>query len=94
MNRDIDYVGYSQDPHQISREFLFRLQDDNVYIDVYIYFDRYDQNCTWKVHNSQKRSIINITLANQNLVSGVTAMRHIWNQLSYSVLRSCNGVTK
>ena len=36
------------------------------------------------MHISQKRFRIDIALANQNMVSGVTAMRHIWNQLSYS----------
>ena len=33
MNTDLDYVGYSQDPHHASREFLFGLQEDNFFID-------------------------------------------------------------
>ena len=36
MNRDLDYIGYGdQDPHHASREFLFGLQKDDVFIDFY-----------------------------------------------------------
>ena len=36
INRDLDYVGYTgQDPHQASKDFLFGLQEDDVFIDVY-----------------------------------------------------------
>ena len=36
MNKDVDYVGYGdQDPHHASRDFLFGLQEDDVFIDVY-----------------------------------------------------------
>ena len=59
MIRDLDYVGYvGQDPHQVYREFLFGLQDEN----VYTVFHPYDQSYTWKVHNTQKRSRIDIDL--------------------------------
>jgi len=43
MIRDLDYVGYvGQDPHQVYREFLFGLQDEN----VYTVFHPYDQSYT------------------------------------------------
>ena len=38
---------------------------------------------TWKVHNTQQRSRIDIALANQNLISGVTGMKHNRNQSKY-----------
>ena len=82
MNRDLDYVGCLQDLHQVSREFLFGLLDESVYIFVYRLLHPYDQSYTWKVHNSQKRSRIDIVVASQNLVSGVTVMKPIWNQSS------------
>ena len=53
MNTDLDYVGYSQDPHHASREFLFGLQEDNVFIDVYRFLHPYDLSYTCKVHNTQ-----------------------------------------
>ena len=36
------------------------------------------------LHNTQKRSRIDIALANQNLISGVTGMKQTWNQSSSS----------
>ena len=85
MNKDLDYVGYTgQDPHHASRDFLFGLQEDNVLIDVFRFLHPYDLNYTWKVHNTQKRSRIEINLANQNLISGVIGMKHTWNQSGYS----------
>jgi len=84
MNRDLDYVGYgSQDPHHASREFLFGLQEDDVFIDVYRFLYPYDLSYTWK-KNDEQRSRIDIALANQNLISGVTGMKHTWNQRKYS----------
>ena len=84
MNRDLDYVGYgSQDPHHASREFLFGLQEDDVFIDVYRFLYPYDLSYTWK-KNDEQRSRIDIALANQNLISGVTGMEHTWNQRKYS----------
>ena len=41
-------------------------------------------NYTWKINNTQKRSRIDLALANQNLISGVTGMKHTWNQSIYS----------
>ena len=62
-NRDLDYVGYgSQDPHHASREFLFGLQEDDVFIDVYRFLYPYDLSYTWKIHNTQKRSRIDLAL--------------------------------
>ena len=54
MNMDLDYVGYAQDPHHASIEFLFGLQEDNVFIDVYRFLHPYDLSYTWKVHNTQQ----------------------------------------
>ena len=34
MSTDLEYVGYAKDPHHASREFLFGVQEDNVFIDV------------------------------------------------------------
>ena len=82
MNRDLDYVAYLQDPHQVSREFLFGLLDESVYIVVCRFLHPYDQSYTWKVHNSQKRSRIDIVVASQNLLSGVIVIKPIWNQSS------------
>ena len=65
LNRDLDYVWYLQEPHQVSREFLFGLQDESIYIDVYRFLRTYDLSFTWRVHNSQKRSRIDIVLVNQ-----------------------------
>ena len=42
LNKDLDYEGYLQDPHQVSREFLFGLQDESVYNDVYRFLHPYD----------------------------------------------------
>ena len=36
LNTELDYVGYTQDPHKASREFLHGLQDDGIFIDVYL----------------------------------------------------------
>ena len=83
MNRDLDYVDYvNQDPHHTSRDFLFGLQEDNVFIDVHRFLYPYDLSYTWKVN--EKRSRIAIALANQNLISGVAGMKHTWNQSKYS----------
>ena len=38
----------------------------------------------WEIHNTQKRSRIDIALANQNLISGVTGMKDTWSQSKYS----------
>ena len=84
MNTDLDYVGYSQDPHHASREFLFGLQEDNAFIDVYRFLHPYDLSYTCKVHNIQQPSRIYIALGNQNLISGVTRMKHTWKQSKYS----------
>ena len=84
MNRDLDYIGYGdQDPHHASREFLFGLQEDDVFIDVYRFLHPYDLSYTWRKSN-EKRSRIDIALGNQNLISGVTGMKHTWNQSKYS----------
>ena len=37
-----------------------------------------------KTLNTQKRSRIDLALANQNLIRGVTGMKHTWNQSKYS----------
>ena len=84
MNTDLDYVGYAQDLHHASREFLFGLQEDNIFIDVYRFFHPYDLSYTWKIHNTQQPSRIDFALANQNLIRGVTGMKHTWNQCKYS----------
>ena len=36
LNTELDYVGYTQDPHKASREFLHGLQDDGIFIYVYL----------------------------------------------------------
>ena len=54
MNTDLDYVGYALDPHHASREFLFGLEEDNVFIDVYGFLDPYYLSYTWKIHNTIK----------------------------------------
>ena len=36
LNTELDYVGYTQDPHKASREILHGLQDDGIFIDVYL----------------------------------------------------------
>ena len=78
-------IGYTgQDPHHASRDILFGLQEDDVFIDVYRFLHSCDLSYVWKVHNTQKRSRIDIALANQNLISGVTGMTHTWNQSKYS----------
>jgi len=47
MNRDLDCVGYSgQHPHHASRDFLFGLQEDDVFIDVYRFLYPYDLSYT------------------------------------------------
>ena len=49
-----------------------------------LWLHHFDLSYTWEIHNSQKKSRIDLAFANQNLVSGVTEMRHIWNQSSLS----------
>ena len=71
LNPELDYVDYTQDPHKASREFLHGLQEDGLFIDVYRFLNPYDLSYTWKVHNSQKRSRIDLAFANQNLISGI-----------------------
>ena len=77
LNRDQYYMACLQDPHQVSREFLLGLQDESHFIDIIRFLHPYDLSYTWRLHNSQKRSRINNALANQNLISGVIAMKHI-----------------
>ena len=73
MNKDLDYVDYTgQDPHHASRVFYFGLQEDDVFIDVYRFLYPYDLSYTCNIHNTQKRSRIDIALANQNLISVVS----------------------
>ena len=36
LNTELDYVGCTQDPHKASREFLHGLQDDGIFIYVYL----------------------------------------------------------
>ena len=76
MNTDLNYVGYIQDPHNESRDFLFRLQEDNVFIDACRFLHPYDLIFTWKDHNTQKQSRIDIALDNQNFISGVIGMKN------------------
>ena len=52
MHRDVDFLGYIVDPHHASRDFLFGLQEDNVFIDVFRFLHTYDLSYTWKVHNT------------------------------------------
>ena len=35
LNKDLDYVNYSKNPHQASREFLHGLKEDSVFINVF-----------------------------------------------------------
>ena len=44
MNMDLDYVGYSKDPHHASSEFLFGLQEDNVFNGDYKFLHSYDMS--------------------------------------------------
>ena len=60
------------------------LQEDGLFLDVYRFLYPYDFSYTWKVHNSQKRSIIDLTFANQNLISGIREMKHTWNLMEVS----------
>ena len=79
MNKDLDYVGYTgQDPHHASRDFLFGLQEDDVLIDVYRFLHPYHLSYTLKIHNTHKRSRIDLAFANQNLISGFTEVKNIW----------------
>ena len=71
LNTELDYVDYTQDPHKASREFLHGLQEDGLFIDVFRSLNPFDLSYTWKVHNSQKRSRIDLAFANQNLISGI-----------------------
>ena len=64
LKTDLDYVGYSQEPHRASREFLRGLLDYGVFRDVYRFPYPYDLSYTWKVHNSQKCSRIDLAFAN------------------------------
>ena len=84
LNPELDYVDYTQDPHKASREFLHGLQEDGLFIDVYRFLYPYDLSYTWNVHNSQKRSIIDMSFANQNLISGIREMNDIWNSKEVS----------
>ena len=84
LNTELDYVDYAQDPHKASREFLHGLQEDGLFIDVFRFLNPYDLSNTWKVHNSQKRSRIDLAFANQNLISGIREMKHIWCQQEVS----------
>ena len=40
LNPELDYVDYTQDPHKVSREFLYGLQEDGHFIDVYRFLNR------------------------------------------------------
>ena len=42
MNKELDYVWYIQDPHHASRDLLFGLQEDNVFIDVFRFLHPFD----------------------------------------------------
>ena len=66
LNKDLDYVNYSKNPHQASREFLHGLKEDSVFINVFRFLYSYNLSNTWKAHNSQNRSRIDLALANQN----------------------------
>ena len=81
---DIDYVEYQQGPHQASREFLFGLQNEGVFIDFYGFLYPYDLSYTWIIHNTKKKPRMHFAFTNQNLISGVTEMRHTWNQSTLS----------
>ena len=77
-------MGMPKDPHHASREFLVGLQEDNIFIYIFRFLHLYDLSYTWKVLNTEKRSRIDISLANQNLISGVIGMKHTCNQSNYS----------
>ena len=79
LNPELDYVDYSQDPQKASRECLQGLQEYGLFLDVYRFLYPYNSSYTWKVHNHQKRSRIELAFANQNLVSGIREMKHTWN---------------
>ena len=78
LNTELDYVDYTQDNHKASREFLHGLQEDGLFIDVYRFLNPYDLSYTWKVHNSQKQSRIDLAFANQNLIIGIREMKQTW----------------
>ena len=81
---ELDYLHYSQDPHRASREFLHGLQEDEIFIDVYRFLYPYDLSYTWKLHNSQKRSTIDLAFANQNLISVESEKGIAWNSKEVS----------
>ena len=76
LNPELDYVDYTQDPHKVSIEFLHDLQEDGLFIDVNRFLNLYHLSYTWKVHNFQKRSRIDLAFANQNLISSIREIKH------------------
>ena len=71
-------VNNTQDPNKACREFLHGLQEDGLFIDMYRFLNPYDLSYTWKVHNTKKRSRIDLAFANQNLISSIREMNHTW----------------
>ena len=104
LNTDLDYVGYFQDPHRAFREFLYGLQDDGVFIDGYRFLYPLDFSYTCKVHNPQKRLIIDLAFANQNLIGGIREINQLWNhqdvfdhamvtiKVDFETLAHCRGI--
>ena len=66
LNKELDNVGYSQDPYRAFKEFLHALQKGGFFIYVYRFL------YTWKVHNSR----IDLVFANQKLINGIREMNH------------------
>ena len=63
LNTELNYVGYTQDPHKASREFLHGLQDDAIFIDVYGFLYPCDYRYTWKVHRQRNRILAQFAVA-------------------------------
>ena len=82
LNTELDYVGYTQDPHKASREFLHGIQDDGIFIDVYGFLYPYDYIYTWKVHRPRNSILAHFTVASF-YISEIMGCRLHGNKLSW-----------
>ena len=77
VSGDLDYMEHLQDLHKMSRDILYSLDDEGIFIDFCRFLHLCDLRCTRRIYNFQEKSRI-------KLIGGVMVMKQIWNQSNLS----------
>ena len=87
VSGDLDYMEHLQDLHKMSRDILYSLDDEGIFIDFCRFLHLCDLRYTRRIYNFQEKSRI-------KLFGGVMVMKQIWNQSNLSNLIECRPESK